>query len=187
MNYYKNEKGIAISKNTADDNIKLKEEKGVLLIIKPDETIETIAYEDFTSTQFAVDGSFEHVLSLPVELPTGKCDIDLWCNDEGLYRNDFKKVNAFVTALYGFPIYGNVAVTKQVIVDREIDSAGFNYKWNHEEDCLDLCEAWYIEDLLLLNINQNKDNLQKIHKDFDDNKPEPEFIIGDLDEDLGKE
>lgn len=175
---------------------------GKLIVITPDDTIETKDYVSYESISDAVNGSFEHLHSMrpedadlqysinvpiePILSVDGKSEVpvDLFCNDEFLVDSseEFDKINAVASQLLGQEIRGNVVA---LVYEGGGENRGFEYKEYTEvegaEPEEDLCECWGVEDTLLKYINSTKENLQELHKQYDNNKSEPriEFMYGE--------
>lgn len=137
--------------------------------IRPDDTFERVEYKDYTTISQIVDGTFDTVTVQPIDAgPFGKVKAIFFCNDEGLLRDTCmdNKVNAIVTGLYGYPIYGDVCMLKDTVNEYgERDSIGFN------ETELTFNAEPYIRYLK----GENKDIIQDIHEHFDGKKPEPKM------------
>jgi NH3-dependent NAD+ synthetase len=105
-----------------------------ILIIKDDGTFEIREFDETDSSirlkqlQKAVDGYIErfnpiHTAYNEMRDVLGE-DFDLYANEEGLYRDDFKQ-NLRMCYLYPYsPIMGNVVVVGMKDTDEGIESAG---------------------------------------------------------------
>jgi NH3-dependent NAD+ synthetase len=105
-----------------------------ILIIKDDGTFEIREFDETDSSirlkqlQKAVDGYIErfnpiHTAYNEMRDVLGE-DFDLYANEEGLYRDDFKQ-NLRMCYLYPYsPIMGNVVVVGMKETDEGIESAG---------------------------------------------------------------
>lgn len=156
-----------------------------LIIIHSDDTISNADYNGYESLRDAVGGLIEHFydVNIPVEpnLCNGKETLPLvmYCNEEFAIDNDekFDKINAVASLISNMEIRGDVAV----VVDAGYgESRGFEYKEYAVDGCEpeeDFCECWAVEDTLLALINNRKKELEKIHKDFDNNKSKPHIEI----------
>lgn len=160
-----------------------------MIILTPDDGIKLSDYENYTSLQKAVNGNFEHCFSfdLPVDpvLCNGAVSIpcDLYCNEEFLIDSseEFNKINAVASLIMSderrfSEIRGNVALLPST---DDGGNRGFKYQeiiieGNIEEN---LCECWSAEDTIMLFINKNAEMLDKIHKEFDNNKSDPKWGI----------
>lgn len=165
------------------------------IVITPNDEVKTVEYKGYETDREVVEGIISHVpIDIThIETPLRKIPIVAYCNDEGLLQDTccYNKVNAFITALYGYPIYGNVIVLEEVNVPQydengeieyyEKDSDGFDYK-EDEHGKEDICDCRFVEDAFLLNINHNRETLAKIHAEFDNNKPQPEIEFISLDD-----
>lgn len=158
------------------------------VVITPNDEVKTVEYKGYETSREAVEGMICHipVEVTEIETPFRKIPVIFYGNDEGLLQDTCcdNKVNALVTGLYGYPIYGNVIVLEEVDVPQydekgnieyyEKDTDGFEYiEDEHGEE--EICDCWFIEDNLLLNINRNKETLEKIHAEYDGKKPQPEI------------
>jgi hypothetical protein len=105
-----------------------------ILIIKDDGTFEIREFDETDSSirlkqlQKAVDGYIErfnpiHTAYNEMRDVLGE-DFDLYANEEGLFRDDFKQ-NLWMRDLYPYsPIMGNVVVVGMKETDEGIESAG---------------------------------------------------------------
>lgn len=152
-----------------------------LIIIHSDDTISKADYNGYESLQKAVGGLIEHFDSINIPVEPTMCNgkeslpVVMYCNDEFAVCNDekFDKINAVAFLISETEIRGDVAI----VVDAGYgESRGFEYKEYAVDGCEpeeDFCECWSVEDTLLAFINNRKKELEKIHKDFDNNKSKP--------------
>ena len=156
---------------------------GKILILTPDDTVESKDYKDYSSINEGVGGTYEMFHSDKIPMVIGDdLEVAMFCNDEFLIRDDekFNKINATASLLSGQEIRGDVVVTVNHYTDDGYDSRGFEYK---EEDTGDgeieeaICEHWLAEDTFLLYISHNADALKELHEKYDNNKSEPEITF----------
>lgn len=155
-----------------------------IIVIKPDDTIALADYTGYETLRDTVNGAIEnfHSTALPVSpvlVPnTDHLDITLFCNDAFLISDsrEFDKVNAVASILSGKEIRGNVAVVVDVGGG---ETRGFEYKEISVDGDIeeDFCECWAAEDTIMRYINDNRDKLREVHKEFDNNKSEPYLIV----------
>lgn len=155
--------------------------KKIVVLKAEGDKVEIADFEDYKSIQNVVGGLMEHFYDTTIASPFEKYRLPaiMFCNEECLLRDDLKTVNALATALYGNPIYGDVAVLKDL---GNGDDTGFDYKTLEPDGEETICECWMVEDYLTRLINNNKDTLEKLHKQYDDNKPEPFFMVTSMDD-----
>ena len=154
-----------------------------LIIIGTDDKIKIAPYEGYSSITAGVGGGLMELFHTDkIPCPLGNIPIDFYCNEEFLYREEdnFKKCNALATAIYSggsTPIYGDVVIVKRVADD----VAGLDFVRTPEGE-EDLCECWFVEDILMRYANQITKELGEIHSVYDDNRPEPSFEFYSLDD-----
>lgn len=166
-----------------------------VIIITSDDEIKTVDHggeNNYEVLRDAVEGLIEHFQTLDnVQLsPFNKpINVDLWCNEEFTYSEaeSCKKVNPVASALYnGNLIFGNIALTIQM---PEGESRGFEYIAD-EDGGEQICECWFMEDILIRmkNAMERDGVIADMHKQFDNNCPEPkmDFVSLDSDEDMEK-
>lgn len=155
--------------------------KKIVVLKAEGDKVETVDYDGYKSISAVTDGLIEHFRDEKIPTPLGNLNATLYCNEEGLLREDLKTVNAIATLLYGQPIYGDVAVLKDL---GDGDDTGFEYKEEENDGVKEetICECWFVEDAFMLAINGNKDKLAELHKQYDDNKPEPFIMVTSMDD-----
>lgn len=142
-----------------------------IIIITPDDKLQSADYNGYECLRDAVNGTIEY-FATNVELPFLKAEADFVCNDSFLVdkSEEFDKINAVASLLFsqdgenGLEIRGNVAV---VLSNGDGSNRGFNFKEG------DICEHWIMEDFLEKFINNHKDEITKCHEKHDNNKSAP--------------
>ena len=89
--------------------------------------------------------------------------LNAYADDNFLYNNSYTKINAIASMLNGSVIYGDV------LLDVKMDggeSRGLEYK-ETEDGEQDFCESWFAEDALMLFANRNRDEINRLHNEFD--------------------
>lgn len=155
--------------------------KKIVVLKAEGDKVETVDYDGYRSIYAVTDGLIEHFHDEKIPTPLGNLNATLYCNEEGLLRGDLKTVNAIATLLYGQPIYGDVAVLKDL---GDGEDTGFEYKETEENGVKEetICECWFVEDAFMLAINKNKNKIEALHKQYDDNKPEPFIKVTSMDD-----
>lgn len=154
-----------------------------IIIIHSDDHISNADYNGYESLQKAVGGLAEFFHDTKIAVEPSLCDgnetlpLVMFCNEEFLIDDDpkFDKVNAVASLMCGREIRGDVAV---VVDSGNGDSRGFKYKEYIEEGHEpeeDLCECWAVEDTLMKYVNAYREELQQLHKTYDNNKSEPKI------------
>lgn len=145
-----------------------------MVILHPDETISFVYFDEENSYEYisdAVDGGIELCFGLSIPVANKKegkealLPIVAFCNDEFLISNDkqFDKINALASLISNKEIRGNVAV----LYDKQNgDSRGFVG-----------CEKEIIKKFVEHTREMFKDEIKMLHKEFDNNKSEPKFVI----------
>ena len=161
---------------------------GKMIVIKPDDTISLADYNGYESLSEGVGGGgmieYFHTTDLPVmpAMAHGKetLSVDLVCNEEFLIdgSEEFDRINAVASLLSGQEIRGNVLM---IVNNGDGSNRGFEYL---EEPAVEgaepeeaLCECWTAEDTVMKYINNTKDELAKLHKQYDNNKSDPSWHI----------
>lgn len=149
----------------------MKQQIGVL---HPDETISFVDVDEkdlYMYISDAVDGGTELCFGLSIPVANKKegkealLPIVAFCNDEFLISNDeqYDKINAMASLISGKEIRGNVAI----LYDKQNgDSRGFVG-----------CEKEIIKKFVEHTREMFKDEIKMLHKEFDNNKSEPKFVI----------
>ena len=156
--------------------------KKIVVLKAEGDKVEIADFEDYKSIQNVVGGLMEHFWDGTLPMANGKdMKAIMYCNEEGLLRDDLKTLNAFATSLYGQPIYGDVAVLKDL---GNGEDTGFEYKEDEVDGVKEeaICECWFVEDVLALSINHNRDKLEELHRQYDNNKPEPFIMMTSMDD-----
>ena len=146
------------------------------IILTPDDTVEAVDYEGYTTIHNAVDGIYQTCGGTEWE----NFNLTIFCNEEFLIRDDeqFDKLNAVASAIYGGEIRGNAVVLIDVETSDGIDSRGFEYAENENCECsrfIKYAEAF---------IEYNKENLNELHQLMDgrENKSEPQGTVISVDD-----
>lgn len=168
----------SISKELLKGTLYECEEKTIemAIVFTSDDTLKVVPYNGYDTLSNGVGGMIERVgsVSIPVS-PMKEIECDVYCNEEGLLidREDLNKINPFASSINGSPVYGNVVIVPQI--NNGEDNRGFKSHYVDGEQ--DICECWFAEDYLLLLINHNKEMFSELHKEWDNNKPEPFCIV----------
>lgn len=136
----------------------------VAIVIKPDDTIETVEYKGYDTLHDAVDGFIEHIKDVPIP---GVGTASFYCNEEFLLKDEVGPANAIASGIYGDIVFGNVVVDMLLPGG---DSKGFDYVAENGE--LQVCEAYVVLDVLKRFVEKNKDVLAEVHQAYDNVKPD---------------
>lgn len=148
------------------------------IILTPNDEILHENYAGYESLSKGVGGCIGICTTQNIPIFPKPVKADFYCNDEFLLINDekFSKCNAIATLLSGQPIYGNVVIVKNI----GEDNIGFEYLSKDGEE--EITETWMIEDALMRFKNDNIKNIEQIHEEYDNNKPEPHFEFYEWDD-----
>ena len=158
---------------------------GKLAVISSDDTISFKdyhgEYEELCDVIASSDGEhtmIEHFGDISVPKVDGmsvsRQNGIMWCNEEFLIVEDekFKNLNAVASLLSGQVIYGDVAL---VIDDGEGGDFGFNEQ-----------EAELMKNSVEQFCEEHKQELEQLHKQYDNHKPEPFFAVSSFEVEGGE-
>lgn len=145
-----------------------------IIILTPDDEIQTQLFDGLNSLQRAVDGAIALVGTKQIAVAPNVFEDDnilivLYENRDFAKKNYGKgdvKVNALSSSLVGKPVYGKVAIVRDAI---DGDEKGFLDAPSNNS----ISQSEYICSIFRGLVNKTRDDLQRLHQIWDNKLPAP--------------
>ncbi len=146
----------------------------MLIYLTPQDEIKTQPYKDYDSIREALNADHFEVAATDIPTGLGNKTMALYCDEEFLINGTDPTVNAYASIICKQPIYGNAVLLMNTIdnPDGKPDCRGFETGVTNVFSELDFIKK-NIENAF--DSPQLKKAAEELHKEFDNNMPEPQF------------